>query len=331
MNGKFFLFLMLPFLFLAESCDRTELDPKGDEMARLEAWIRINNIIPDSITPSGMYILNSQEGTGESPVDSNYVLYSYVMRNLDDEVYLTTYKDTAKLYDLYSNATHYVPGYIYYNRRNKPKGVTEALGMMKVGGKARYIVPSSLGYGKSGYSTVTSYTTLIYDIELNGVITDPEAYEQSRIDEYLAAHPGFTNISDSIYYKKVTDGTVAGGVANDSIVSVNYTGRFLDGFVFETKFRSVAIENGIYSSSSSYIPMEFTIGNYNSDKSPLPSFHLAVKQMIQGEKAIFVIPSKYMYGVSGSSGAGIQPYEPLIFEIELVDVVGKISSSTTTK
>jgi FKBP-type peptidyl-prolyl cis-trans isomerase len=328
MNSKFSLFLLIPFLFLAIGCDRVVDEAQDDEMARLDAWLKVNNITTTP-NPSGLYYINKQVGTGATPADSNWLIYSYVARSIDDVVYETTIKDTAKLYDIfgiYSTTTHYGSTYRQFFSKSIPtSGLAEGLSMMKEGGKARLIIPSKIGFGKNGFSLVPAYTTIIYDVELQKVVVDPNAYEQSLITAYLEANVGFTTISDSIYYKKITDGTVLGGVAKDSVVQVNYTGRFLDGFIFDTNIKSVAIDSNIYSTSKTYTPLEFTIGA-NTVK---PGFEMAVKQMIQGEKAIVVIPSAYMYGEMGSSdgATAIPPYATLIFELELVDVVGK----TTTK
>lgn len=324
MNGKFFLFLLMPFLLLVIGCDRVVDDSQGDEMARLDAWLKVNNITTTP-TPSGLYYISKQEGTGVTPVDSNWVIFSYVARSIDDVVYETTYKDTAKLYDIYGiykKTTNYVPAYRQYlSNTFTPKGLMEGISMMKEGGKARLIIPSKLGFGKNGFSLVPAYTTIVYDVELVKIVPDPEIYEKSKIAEYLASNPGFTSISDSIYIKTLTAGTVLGGVAKDSIVQVNYTGRFLNGFIFDTNIKSVAIDSSIYVATKTYSPLEFTIGA-NTVK---PGFEMAVKHMIQGEKVKVVIPSTYMYGELGSSSGAtpIPPFATLVFEIELIDVVGK--------
>jgi len=327
MNNRLLLFLFVPVFFLFVGCDRTKSDPQGDEMARLNAWINIHGL-ESYKTSSGFYFINEREGTGTTPKDSDVVVYKYVVRNLDEFIYSNTYKDTAKLYDiygLYSTTTHYTPTVTqFFSKDIRPKALFEALSYMKEGGKARFITPSSLAYGSSGYNTIPSYTSLIWDIELvkvfDGTLLE---YEQSLIDEYIAANPIYTDL-DTVYYKNIWPGT--GSVINkDSIVKVNYIGSFLDGFIFDTNIESVAVDSNIYNSGKEYEPLEFKVGSTsktnNFDKKtdpPLAGFQFAVKQMKEGDTADFVIPSTYLYGANGTTN--IPPYTALRFRIVVVDV-----------
>lgn len=322
MVRKNWLLIVISFLFIAIACDRISEDPISDEMARLNAWLQVNNITTTP-TASGLYYISLVEGTGVAPKDSNYVELSYEIRDLDGNLYETTEKEVAKLYDIYKPTTHYVPSYLqHFDNVGVLKGLAEGLSYMKEGGKARLIMPSKLGYG-AGASGVPGYRTLIYDVELVKVISDPTAYEKSLITDYLSENPGFISFNDSLYYKKTVEGTRTCVVAKDSVVEVYYVGKFMDGFVFDTNIKSVAIENSIYSTSNvdKYETLEFTVGSDEISR----GFSLAVQKMIEGEEASFVIPSFNMYGINGStSGAtAIPPYSTLVFDIKLVKVKAK--------
>jgi len=52
------------------------------------------------------------------------------------------------------------------------KGWDEGVGMMKVGEKRRFIIPSQLGYGAQGFGAdIPPHATLIFDVELLDIIT----------------------------------------------------------------------------------------------------------------------------------------------------------------
>jgi FKBP-type peptidyl-prolyl cis-trans isomerase len=45
-------------------------------------------------------------------------------------------------------------------------GWTEGIQLMKKGGKAKFLIPSGLGYGKNGFQSIPPNTCLIFDVEL---------------------------------------------------------------------------------------------------------------------------------------------------------------------
>ena len=52
-------------------------------------------------------------------------------------------------------------------------GFDEGITYMKEGGKARFLLPSSLAYGSAGYYTIPGYTPLLYDVQLVKVSPGP--------------------------------------------------------------------------------------------------------------------------------------------------------------
>ena len=85
------------------------------------------------------------------------------------------------------------------------------------------------------------------------------------------------------------------------MVKVHYTGRLLDGTVFDS-----SVERGE--------PIEFQLGVGQV----IPGWDEGIALMSKGEKGILYIPSKLAYGPR-QAGELITPYSNLIFEVELVD------------
>jgi len=103
-----------------------------------------------------------------------------------------------------------------------------------------------------------------------------------------------------------------------SKVKVNYTGRLLDGKVFDTSLAEVAEQHGIHNPQKTYEPIEFQLG---------------VGQVIQGwdegimclhkrAKARLFIPSTLAYGSQGAGNGLIPANAILIYDVELVDIQG---------
>jgi FKBP-type peptidyl-prolyl cis-trans isomerase FkpA len=85
-------------------------------------------------------------------------------------------------------------------------------------------------------------------------------------------------------------------------VSVHYTGKLLDGTVFDS-----SVERGQ--------PIEFPIGQGNV----IPGWDEGIALLNEGSKATFLIPSRLAYRSAGAGGV-IPPNAVLLFDVELVDV-----------
>lgn len=99
--------------------------------------------------PNGLYYVETQVGTGTSPVYASQVKVNY-----------KGYFTTGVIFDQNQN------GPVWLTLSHTIGGWQEGLPMMKAGGKATLLVPSLLGYGSSGSGSVSPNSVLIFDIEL---------------------------------------------------------------------------------------------------------------------------------------------------------------------
>lgn len=140
------------------------------------------------------------------------------------------------------------------------------------------------------------------------------AVEMQNLKSY-AEENGFGNLRENgVYYKQISQGNGNKPQQGDK-VRVHYVGKFLNGKVFDTSVKEEAEKAGKYMEQRSYEPLEFTIGKGQMIK----GFEEAVKLMSQGEKGIVVMPSSLGYG--NRQRGEIPAYSPLVFELELVEII----------
>ncbi len=102
-------------------------------------------------------------------------------------------------------------------------------------------------------------------------------------------------------------------------VSVNYTGKFTKKGtdkkykVFDTSDEKIAKDAKVFQEGRPYGPTKMVVGG------TVPGFTEAIKLVGKGGKITAIIPSKLGYGEQG--GGPIAPYSPLVFDIEIVDII----------
>jgi FKBP-type peptidyl-prolyl cis-trans isomerase FkpA len=119
-------------------------------------------------TASGLAYKHITEGTGPSPKDSDIVKVHY-HGTLTDGTVFDSSRERGKE--------------VTFPLNRVIKGWTEGLQLMKVGGKAKFIIPSDLAYGDAGAPPkIKGGDTLIFEVELLGI-------EKAPAEAAPGAHP----------------------------------------------------------------------------------------------------------------------------------------------
>ena len=106
-----------------------------------------------------------------------------------------------------------------------------------------------------------------------------------------------------LQYEVLTEGDGPRPEANDQ-VEVHYTGKLIDGTVFDS-----SVDRGM--------PATFGVTQV------IPGWVEALQLMKAGSKWRLFIPSNLAYGPNGAPGSPIGPHATLIFDVELLKVIGK--------
>jgi FKBP-type peptidyl-prolyl cis-trans isomerase FkpA len=163
---------------------------------------------------------------------------------------------------------------------------------------------------KSKSRIVLSFLVIIMVISTVSCDVTKKYREQEKKDiaEYLAQNSNlsFVKQASGLYYLNVLTGTGLMPAEGDSAY-VYYTGKFLDGTVFDTN-----VGSRLYG---------FKAGlGYN-----IAGFDEGIMLMKAGGKSSLLIPSSLAYGAAGvyMGNMMIPSYTPILFDIQMVKVVPK--------
>lgn len=288
---------------------------KNEEAGKIQAYLTQNKIT-QTPTSSGIYFIQKVAGSGPNPSNGMFV-----------EINLSVFGIDGK--KLFSTLDENRPITMEFGKEFDTKGLVEAIGMMRKGEKATVIVPSLMGVGDKGKRNqatgeyiIAPYSPIIYDIEILAFKTKAQleneqkakaalmqkeaesakAKEAELMQEYLKTNKITVKPTASgLYFIEKTKGTGNKAIVGKK-VKVSYTGRLLNGKVFDTSKKG-----------QKDTPYEFVLGQ----GAVIAGWDEAIAKMQVGGKAMLVIPSKLAYG-ERQMGNDIKPFSPLVFDVELV-------------
>jgi FKBP-type peptidyl-prolyl cis-trans isomerase FkpA len=155
MNKKYvhsiLLFLAVGLVIFLVSCNQSSKYRK-EEKESIANYLNTHSTDTFTLEASGLYYRDVLLGTGPAPVEHDTATVIYTGKYLDGTVFDSNVGLDNLVFPVEEGAV--IPGFL------------EGIYYMKQGGKAQFLIPSSLAYGPSGYEIISGYTPLLYDVEL---------------------------------------------------------------------------------------------------------------------------------------------------------------------
>lgn len=306
MRFKVYMLILVGSIPLLTSCKKdNESEAKALENRVFDTYLENNNITVQP-TESGLYFIEETEGSGLSPNEGDWVLINYDLYLVDGErLIYTSDKEKAEDYEIYDDRVIYGNSKIEIG--GNIEGFDEGLLLMREGGKAQLLFKSDLGYGDQTAGLISSYSSLLIDIELVKVIEDPITYEDELIQDYLD-EMNFINVQQKesgLYYIEMEEG-VGDSAQENFYVTINVDGFLIDG----RKFLDADV-------------FRFQLGSY--DYALTEGLMEGVSYMKEEGKSKLIVPFYLGYGAAGKSyfegraKVPIPPYTSLIYDVELLN------------
>ena len=215
--------------------------------------------------------------------------------------------------------------------------IPEGLLMMHVGDKAIFKVPAdSMAKFMQSNQMPPKYQSgtnqyFYYEISLMDIVTKEELEQEyanmmeeakqrqeeepALIAKYIADNKITAKPTKSGLYIIVNKKGTGAKVAPGKKVSVNYTGRLLDGTLFDSSREAEAREAGKYLEGREYGPLTYTVGS----QPMIPGWEEGIMGQPAGSDITLIIPSELAYGAR-RAGKDILPYTPLTFNLTIESV-----------
>lgn len=342
MHRFFKIFLaVLAVASAAASCAKYVTEDNLVSQKRIrEAWMRVNLGREIEADENGLYILGKQVGAGGEVGDSAYCLIDYSARDLDGNITKYTTAEMAKRMGTYTKTKYYSPEIIQLGTYRLYTPVEKLVKSLKAGGSAQFLLPpeaSTYEYtkelkkyyksqGNDGTKPAVSQNYL-YDMNVVEVIEDIYQYQIDKLEAFSEKnYGGVDSLEKGFYFVKLKSSPRSSDtIPSNTSVNVNYIGRLLDGFCFDTNIQDTAKVLGLYDRSKSYTPLAvtfekdgYTVGedgkkSYVSDV--INGFAMAVGRMKYGEEAVAFFWSPLAYGTKSTDS--YPAYAPMWFYLKI--------------
>lgn len=233
-------------------------------------------------TESGLQYLEVETGDGASPNPGDLISMQFI----------ATLADGTELGNTYTDGQPY---FTIWGRERLLPGWEEGIGLMKVHGKAKMVLPAELAFGVDGSGGIPPNSQIVLEVELLSAEPAPVPATVAEAD--------LTSSETGLKYYDITQG--------DGIEATTNSRVYTDYTIW------VKTDNGYeyVASSLGTQPFDFVLGRLDS---VFPGWDEGTTGMKVGGKRLLVIPSEL--GLGEQSMGAIAPNSVLAMEIELVEV-----------
>ena len=271
-------------------------------------------------TKSGLHYTFAQENKGAQQVEMGDVLVVEMKMRLDDSI----------MFDNTGNPQRLIQVTDPMFQGDLPEGLL----MLHSGDIATFAVAAdsiAARFPMPPFYKEGMGMKVYYEIKLSSIVKKADIEKEQL--EYEAAMEKARNEEPELIAKYIADNNITVKPTENGLyiiekkkgkgakvemgkrVRVNYTGKLLNGKVFDTSIESVAQENGVYNPARKYEPLAYKVG----EMSLIQGWEQAMNSLSAGSVATIIMPSELGYGTRGSQ-PHIAPYSPLVFELEVVSV-----------
>ena len=311
MKKNVFGISVLIVLMILGSCTKSD-DPfekqVNDDTKKIEKYLENHNITATEIQ-DGFYYKAMESNTDGKVIEKDDIVEFYYKISLLDGTVLEDKMEEAKNHPL------------LFKKGNSalwPSGLEKGVELMHVGEHYKFFLPSYLAYySYFNNDFFPAFSNFIVEVKVKGILSEADILSEqlSEIQDFINAN-NYENAQkqeSDLYYIKTKEGS-GKQPGTTSNVTIKWTRKYLDG----TIIASTGTKSQNYSLSGTNI---------------IDGLKEGIPLMKEGEKAIFLIPSKLAFKQSlqvlphalreelykeNSISYDIEPYSPLLYEVELI-------------
>ncbi|PSL03475.1 FKBP-type peptidyl-prolyl cis-trans isomerase [Cecembia rubra] len=281
-------------------------------------------------TSDGIEYTYIKEGS-QAPKNGEFVLYHLIVKTDKDSTFISTYDQM-------------MPAYLQFNDSIPRKsGMDEIFLGLKKGDSIAFETTAKKIFAENipfflkdeqkikvrigvldvlDYQGVEAYFNSLQEAEMKrqaeGAVKQLEIDTQI-IQDYIAEKNINAIRTESGLYYVIESAGSGPQIEEGDLAFVHYAGYLLDGTLFDTSIKSLAMANGVYNEQrdqyNGYAPLEVRVAMGQVIK----GWDEGLALLKKGDKAKFIIPSPLAYG-DRDSGGPIPANSILIFDVEVTDV-----------